>query len=310
MLVFMRQHTPPSAAYSLRPLSNAEKEQTFRLRAGESTSVDYAVLPSYGIRFLGDTAMQPLHDRPPIYITESDIGLAKLRKLADPQSRLVRMPVRNLPAKLSRILRGIRVFPLSDRAPETNAYEYLLQNCDSITFAPYIVQTNEKGVIMQPGAINYQDSLVIAVNELITPANEPVSNVNQLLTAQRKAVFLQINGVFAMIEAAARAEMAKVVRDGLLPDKEEWREKAVATIMLSCLNSMRQSLEKTEAGLKDSIDAFIDNQQVALVSKLSGLNAQLPILENNDFGFKYLRAVTTPMPRSVPAVTADPSGAI
>lgn len=197
LLVFMRQYTPPTAAYSLRPLSNAEKSRSFRLS------------PGHGLSLIAPTA-----------------------------------------------LREIRVFRLSEGVPVVNAHEYILDN---------------SGAGLQP-------------------------------------VPLEINSVLAMIEAAARAEVARCVENRLLPAQDAWQEKAVAAIVMSSLPSIRQSLGQTFP--HDTIDAFIGNQTAALESKLRTINTQLDLPED-DFGFARLRTgAIIPMPRSIPAVSADSSGAI
>lgn len=187
LLCVMRQHIPPSAAYSLRPLSHAEKRQ----------------------------------------------GLT-----------------------MSTALREVRVFRLSEGPAVVNAHEYVLNN---------------SGAGLQP-------------------------------------VPLEINSALAMIEAAARAEAARCAENRLLPAQDAWLEKAVATIVMSSLPSIRQSL--AQAFPRETIDVFIGNKTAALESKLRAMNIQLGLPED-DFSFARLRTgAIIPMPAAVPAVSTDQSAAI
>lgn len=309
----MRQHTPPSAAYSLRPLSNVEKEQSFRLRAGENVPVSAAILRSYGIEGLGSTAILPIPSRA-AFFARKITDLAALQRIALGERGLpgaINISARILPRAFE-IFNDIPMVSLTEPATKINAHAYLIENAGYVILVPYILQTSADGTITQPGALPGppgQRMIYLAASQVWNRQNEPVNNVSQLTDSKTHPVNLEIYGVFALIETAARMEAEQLARERDLPSDINSHRKAVATVVLTSLPGMRKALTEKYPRLNDSINAFLDSQQASLIDEIRSANIALG-LQEDDFSLLYFGIGTFAMPAAVPAVSADPSGAI
>jgi hypothetical protein len=134
--------------------------------------------------------------------------------------------------------------------------------------------------------------------------------VSQNFSQGLRRIPTEINAVLAMIESAALAEVAQCVVKNLLPARDEWQEKAVKTIMLSSLPSLRDALIKAYPGLGDTIKANIDAREKTLVARIKKLNALILLPSKwGDLGFRKLTP-PKPMLAAPPILLADPAGAI
>jgi len=292
-----------AARYCLRPLARLEKG------IPSFTNVNEGILNLYGIA-PGKTAMLPtphLDTRVADKI-DTTARLTMLQQEAlgtlngnGQNPRHIEIPIDRLPIELGEILAEIRLLSLLSPDQKISAYGFLEQYCDSVTLVPYIIKADQAGNITQPGCVAIGRKLYLSVGELRTRTNGPVKHKNEVTAESSvEGTFIKINGIYSLIETAARMEAARLADEKRLPAGKEWREKATATILLTSLYSMGKILEVRRFDRHENIDGFINLRRAVLISKLRGLNKALA-LPGDDFSFGHFATIKTPMPISLRA---------